>query len=118
MSQLISCTERVTGAVVAQEELCQAHEEGYHTSFCDARVFRNSGLLFRTSAQSNVPIKKWLIGYLFVHTKQTFCVQLFLLTWERSLVHLSQPARLRVKCKGNSMNIRELGLKQCVQRLI
>lgn len=45
----------------------------------------------------------------FVHAKQQFCVQLFLLMQERSLVHLSQSALLRVKCRGNSMNIREVG---------
>lgn len=71
----------------------------------------------------------WLLSQMFplkmahqltvlVHAKQKFCVQLFLLTQEGNLVHLSQSALLRVKCRGNSMNIRELGLKQCVQRLI
>lgn len=54
----------------------------------------------------------------FVHPKQVLCVQLFLLTQERSLVQLSQSALLRVQCKGNSINIWEFELKQCVQRLI
>lgn len=37
----------------------------------------------------------------FVHPKQVFCIQ-----QERSLVHLSQSALLRVQGRGNSINIR------------
>lgn len=116
VSQLISCMERVADAMVAEVELCRAWKERYHVSFCDTRVFGNSGLVLGWILSQIFPLKNGLSAN-SVHPKQVLCIQLFLLTQERSLVHLSQSALLREQCRGSSINSREFGLKQCVRRL-
>lgn len=60
VSQLINCMERVTDAMVAEEELCWAHKERNHMSFCDARVFRNSGLGLGWILSQIFPLKNGL----------------------------------------------------------
>lgn len=60
VSQLISCMERVTDAMAAEEELCWAHKERYHVSFSDARVFSNSSLVLGWILSQIFPLKNGL----------------------------------------------------------
>lgn len=62
VSQLRSCLERVTDAVVAGEELCWAHKERNHMSFWDARVYRNSSLVLGWILSQIFPLKNGLLA--------------------------------------------------------
>lgn len=74
-------------------------KERHHMSFCDARVFRNSGLVLGWILSQIFPLKNGLLANC-VCPPRAPALYSAVSPKERSLVHLSQSTLLRLQLQG------------------